>query len=186
MALCRGGSWFTTAVVTLRLDNYYSRAARTGLWHRRPAPYRGGGAWVEQTWRPVLATLPLAAPSCLVLRSTTPTEPGMHPLSVGGLPCFGYSRGHLFLRRPCRTLAKCLSFSHFTLVTPTVLAAPFSSSGFVPVWVCGVDPPVFPCLLACGINPRVSLNTSRICGINPPRVSLTRPVSVESIHYAAA
>ena len=42
----------------------------------------------------------------------------MHPLSVGGLPCLGCSRGHSFVRRPCRTLVHCLSFSHSTLVLP--------------------------------------------------------------------
>ena len=68
----------------------------------------------------------------LELCSTTPTELGMHPLSVGGLPCVGNSRGHSLIRRPCRTLSMSfpLSLAH---MSPAVLAEPFSSSGLVPV-----------------------------------------------------
>ena len=37
----------------------------------------------------------------------------MHPLSVGGLPCVGCSRGHSLFRRPCRTLNN-VSTSHLS------------------------------------------------------------------------
>ena len=64
------GSWSTVATVTLRLDSYFSRASRSNLCHRRPAPYRGGGDWVEQVRRTVLATSAPCTANWRAVRST--------------------------------------------------------------------------------------------------------------------
>ena len=52
----------------------------------------------------------------------------MHPLSVGGLPCVGCSRGHLFLGRPCRTSSGPV-WSSVSLVPTRAGLAPV-------VWLC--------------------------------------------------